>query len=150
MQKIYSIPFLKTGMIILFIFIIGAGIAPSGTVLAEESFRFKEITVEELLEGYEAGNYTTTEVVKAYLGQIAEYENFYNAFTVLNPDVLEAAEEIDERRRKGAEIGPLAGVPVVVKAAVNMAHFPATFGWAPLSPEAGGIQLMPAEDAPVV
>lgn len=117
---------------------------------AAEPFPFEEITVDELLEGYRTGRYTTEEVVKAYLDRIAKYEPFYNAFTMLNPNALAEAREIDRRRAAGEPLGRLAGIPIVIKESVDMAGFPQTMGWAPLSKEAGGIELIPERDAPVV
>ncbi|MCM3786256.1 amidase family protein [Neobacillus mesonae] len=119
-------------------------------VSAQEQFQLEEITVSELTAGYASGKYTTKQIVQAYLDRIEKYEGTYNAFTFMNENALKEAEEIDRLRSEGAELGPLAGVPVVIKEAVDVAGFPSTFGWAPLSKEAGGIELMPVEDAPVV
>ncbi|MBM7569993.1 amidase family protein [Aquibacillus albus] len=143
---------LKRIFLILAIFIVAtAGLTPVGSVFAaEDSFSLEEITVNELMTGYEEGDYTTEEVVQAYLERIAIYENTYNAFTFMNEDALEEAQEVDRLRAEGAELGPLAGVPIVIKEAVDVAGYPTTFGWAPLSKEAGGIELMPTMDAPIV
>mgnify|MGYP001326928103 CR=1 FL=1 len=116
---------------------------------AAEPFPYEEITVNQLLKGYSNGTYTTEEVVQAYLDRIETYESSYNAFTVLNPDAIEQAREIDRRRAAGEPLGPLAGIPVVVKESVDMTGFPATFGWEALGPN-GSLQLIPAKDAPVV
>ena len=117
---------------------------------AGDPFPYEEITVDELLSGYESGDYTTEEVVQAHLDRIAKYEPKYNAFTVLNPNVLEEAREIDRKRKAGEKLGPLAGVPIVIKESVDVAGFPSTMGWEPLAPEKGGIALIPEKDAPVV
>jgi len=127
-----------------------AGSLVTASAFAAAPFPFEEITVDELLKGYASGDFTAEEVVRAYLERIAKYESKYNAFTVLNPNVLEEAREIDRKRKAGEKLGPLAGVPVVIKEAVDMAGFPSTMGWEPLAPEKGGITLIPAKDAPVV
>ena len=117
---------------------------------AEKNFQYEEITVAELLAGYKNGTFTTEAVVKAYLDRIALYEPNYNAFTMMNAKALEEAREVDRLRKAGETLGPLAGVPIVIKEAVDMAGFPSTMGWAPLSKEKGGIELIPELDAPVV
>ena len=117
---------------------------------AATKFKFEEITLSELQAGYKNGQYTAEEVVKAYLDRIDQYEPNYNAFTVMNAQALEKAREIDKRRAAGEPLGALAGVPIVIKEAVDMAGFPSTMGWAPLSKEKGGIELIPEFDAPVV
>ena len=115
----------------------------------KEGFRFEEVTVNQLLSSYEANEYTAEEVIQDYLNRIEQYEDTYNAFTYMNPHALEEAREIDRLRSEGEKLGPLAGVPVVIKEAVDVVGYPSTFGWAPLSPEAGGIELMPTKDAPI-
>jgi amidase/aspartyl-tRNA(Asn)/glutamyl-tRNA(Gln) amidotransferase subunit A len=108
---------------------------PNSNATAAESFKFEEITVKKLQEGYAKGEYTTVEVVQAYLDRIQRYEPNYNAFTTMNAKALDEAREIDRKRAAGEPLGPLAGVPIVIKEAVDMAGFPSTMGWAPLSPE---------------
>jgi len=119
-------------------------------VTAAEAFRFEEITVDELMEGYEKGEYTVEEVVTAYLERIEQYEPMYNAFTIMNPNIIEEAREIDRLRAAEKPLGPLAGVPIVIKEAVDIAGYPSTMGWEPLASELGGIELIPERDAPVV
>lgn len=114
------------------------------------SFPYEEITLDRLQAGYANGDYTTEQVVKAYLDRISVYEPNYNAFTMMNAKALEEAREIDKRRAAGEKLGPLAGIPIVIKEAVDMAGFPSTMGWEPLAPQKGGIELIPERDAPVV
>src|SRR5690606_35799436 len=68
-----------------------AGSLVTASAFAAAPFPFEEITVDELLKGYASGDFTAEEVVRAYLERIAKYESKYNAFTVLNPNVLEEA-----------------------------------------------------------
>ncbi|MCI3921578.1 amidase [Paenibacillus sp. TRM 82003] len=117
---------------------------------ADETFLFEEMTLKQLQAGYAEGEYTAEEVVQAYLDRIAIYEPSYNAFTIMNEKALEEAREIDRKRAAGEELGKLAGVPIVMKEAVDMAGFPSTMGWEPLSEALGGIKLIPETDAPVV
>lgn len=118
--------------------------------LVNERFRYEEVTVDELRAGYEQGEFTAQEVVQTFLNRIEQYEAAYNAFTFMNPDAVDEAKEIDRLRAEGEELGLLAGIPIVIKEAVDVAGFPSTFGWAPLSKTAGGIELMPTKDATIV
>ncbi|WP_252315775.1 amidase [Sinobaca sp. H24] len=130
----------------------GASVAfsPLSTASAEEAFPLEEITAAELKQGFESGEYSSEEVVQSYLDRIAIYEDTYNAFTFMNTDALEEAKKIDSMRENGEPLGELAGVPIVIKEAVDVEGFPTTFGWAPLSEEAGGIGLAPTSDAPII
>ncbi|SEM21737.1 amidase/aspartyl-tRNA(Asn)/glutamyl-tRNA(Gln) amidotransferase subunit A [Mesobacillus persicus] len=115
-----------------------------------DDFPLKEVTVKELMTGYEEGRFTSEAVVQSYLNRIEIYEKNYNAFTFMNTNALEEAREIDRLRSEGKTLGPLAGVPIVIKEAVDVEGFPSTFGWAPLCKETGGIELLPKKDASIV
>jgi aspartyl-tRNA(Asn)/glutamyl-tRNA(Gln) amidotransferase subunit A len=109
-----------------------------------------ELTVEQVQAGFASGAFTSELLTQAFLDRIATYNPSYNAIVFLNPDALNDARAIDKRRAAGEKLGPLAGVPVVVKDAMDMAGFPTTGGWSLLYSKTGGIDLMPATDAPVV
>ena len=109
-----------------------------------------DLTIADVQRGFSEGQFTAESLARAHLARIETYEPAYNAFTFLNPDALADARAIDARRAAGEKLGPLAGVPVVVKEAMDMVGFPSTMGWAPLSSKAGGVDLMPERDAPVV
>ncbi|GAB0115167.1 amidase [Acidisoma sp. C75] len=109
-----------------------------------------ELTLDEVQQAFAAGHYTSEALTQACLDRIALYNASYNAIIFLNPDALSDARAIDARRAAGEALGPLAGVPVVVKDAMDMVGFPTTGGWRLLYSGAGGVDLMPARDAPVV
>src|SRR5258706_1766839 len=68
-----------------------------------------------------------------------------NAFIALEPArVLEAARARDLRRRSGAKLGPIFGLPIPVKDSVNTRDYPTTGGTPALR------HFRPAQDAPVV
>ncbi len=108
------------------------------------------LTVEDIQAGFASGAYTAQSLVEASLDRVARYNTRYNAIIILNPSALDDAKEIDKRRAAGECLGPLAGVPVVVKDTIDMAGFPTTAGWSLLCGEVGGVELVPERDAPVV
>ncbi|WP_085507347.1 amidase [Thalassobacillus devorans] len=110
----------------------------------------KELTVNDLRQGYKNGAFTVSQVVQAHLERIEEFEDTYNAFTFINEHALQEASEIQDRINKKQSPGRLAGVPVVIKETVDVTGFPSTFGWEGFSKEAGGIELLPQVDAPIV
>lgn len=151
MRTPYRFFALKRSVSVALLFLLVAALLPyTPAASAADEFQFEEITLQELQAGYANGDYTAEKVVQAYLDRIQTYEPNYNAFTTMNTKALEEAREIDRRRAEGETLGSLAGVPIVIKEAVDMAGFPSTMGWAPLSKEKGGIQLIPETDAPVV
>ncbi len=109
-----------------------------------------ELTAEQAQSAFASGAITSEALTQAFLDRIAEHNPHYNAIIFLNPDALADAREIDRRRAAGEALGPLAGVPVVVKDPMDMAGFPTTGGWSLLHGKTGGVDLMPGTDSPVV
>lgn len=108
------------------------------------------LTVQSVQEGFAAGRFTAESLARACFEQIETYNAKYNAIIFLNEAALDDAREIDRRRAAGELLGPLAGVPVVIKDPMDMVGFPTTAGWSQLYSKTGGVDLMPATDAPVV
>ncbi|MBS0558851.1 MAG: amidase [Proteobacteria bacterium] len=108
------------------------------------------ITVTQAQEGFRAGTLTAEALTQACLDRINEYDPNYNAFIFRNPSALDDARAIDRRRQAGEALGPLAGIPIAVKDTMDTVGYPSTGGWRLLCSRAGGIDLMPATDAPVV
>jgi len=109
-----------------------------------------ELTLEQAQAAFASGATTSEALTQAFLNRIAECNPQYNAIIFLNPDALADARAIDRRRAAGEALGPLAGVPVVVKDPMDMVGFPTTAGWLLLYSKTGGVDLMPGTDAPVV
>ncbi|BBU30291.1 amidase [Burkholderia sp. THE68] len=118
--------------------------------LAGADVDLTSLTVERIQEGFRTGHFTAESLAKACLSRIEQYNPKFNALIFLNPDALDDAREIDRRRAAGENLGPLAGVPVVIKDAMDMVGFPTTAGWSKLYSAKGGVDLLPERDAPVV
>ncbi len=110
----------------------------------------ERLTIEALLEKYKIGAFSAEDVTKATLARIKKYEPSYNAFTFIAKDALEQARTIDKRRAAGEKLGPLAGVPYIIKESIDTKGIPSTAGWAALNPDMGGVALIPARDATLV
>ncbi len=114
------------------------------------SIDLTELTVEQIQEGFASGAFTSEMLTKAYLERIAEFNPSYNAIIFHNESAVDDARAVDKRRAAGEKLGPLAGVPIVVKDAMDMKGFPTTGGWSLLYSKTGGVDLMPETDSPVV
>lgn len=119
--------------------------------MTDTSMKFDpvEMTVADAQAALASG-VTAEALAQAFLDRIATYNPYYNAIIVMNPDALDDARTIDKRRAAGEKLGPLAGVPVVIKDTMDVAGLPTTAGWHFLSAQAGGVDLIPATDSPVV
>lgn len=89
---------------------------------ASDDFQFNEVTIETLQEQMANGSLSATVLTQAYLNRIAKLDQGgpkINAVIELNPDALYIAKEMDELRKTGKVLGPLHGLPVLIKDNIN-------------------------------
>ena len=73
-------------------------------------------STSQLLQQLTSGELAATSLVATCLDRIASEDERVGAFLHIDRDgAIEQAARIDERRRVGEELGPLAGIPVAVK-----------------------------------
>jgi amidase len=87
-----------------------------------------------------AGTLRSAELVGFYLERIERHNPALGAVISVSQDAAEQAAAVDQARAAGAELGPLAGIPVLIKDNISVAGSPATAG----SP---ALARAPAEDA---
>src|SRR5206468_1873383 len=79
---------------------------------------YNEFTVAQLQAEMAAGRLTSVQLTQFYLDRIAALDQAgpnVNSVIELNPDALQLARSADSRRAKGKGIGPLDGIPVLLK-----------------------------------
>ncbi|KAI1613970.1 amidase [Exophiala viscosa] len=74
-----------------------------------------EATTEDLITGLESGLFTSVDLVTAYIDRIMEVNGTLRMVTQLNPDALSIAAELDAMRANGTVLGPLHGIPILIK-----------------------------------
>ena len=74
------------------------------------------------------GDITSAELVSGYLARIGELDKKTNSVLALNPNALAEAKSVDKQFASGAELGPLAGIPVLLKDNIESAEMPTTVG----------------------
>src|SRR5438128_1657327 len=88
-----------------------------------------ECTGTELVARLARGETTSETVTSAYLDSIRQHDSQIKAFLHVDDEhALEQARAIDAKRKQGAPLGPLAGVPVAVKDVLCTAGQPTTCG----------------------
>ncbi|MDR0284280.1 MAG: Asp-tRNA(Asn)/Glu-tRNA(Gln) amidotransferase subunit GatA [Propionibacteriaceae bacterium] len=87
------------------------------------------LTAARLAALIRTGEVSSEEVTRAHLDQIAAVDDRVHAFLHVDTDrALEVARRVDAKRRAGAPLGPLAGVPVAVKDLFAYVGAPTTCG----------------------
>jgi amidase len=80
--------------------------------------RLNEATVQQLQAMMASGELTSVELTQYYLQRILKLDQNgpgVNAVIELNPDALAAAKQADQQREHGKVLGPLHGIPVLLK-----------------------------------
>ncbi|HWS67309.1 MAG TPA: amidase [Steroidobacteraceae bacterium] len=88
----------------------------------DDGFPFLEATVAQLQARMASGELTSVQLTRAYLERIHNLDssaNGVNAIIELNPDALAMARKADDDRSHGKVLGPLHGIPVLLKANVD-------------------------------
>lgn len=73
------------------------------------------VTLDELDAGLRAGRFSSVDLVKAYISRILEVNGTLHCVTELNPDALSIAADLDAQRKSGKVLGPLHGIPILIK-----------------------------------
>ena len=87
-----------------------------------------EATVTRLAEALADGSLTAVALSDFYAARIARLNPDLRAVITVSPAAAAEAAASDERRVRGASLGPLDGIPVLVKDNVSAAGMPATAG----------------------
>ena len=88
-----------------------------------------DLSAGQIAAGIAAGDFSAREAVDAHLARIEEVDPRLNA--VIYRRFIEARQEadaIDAARRRGKQLGPLAGVPITIKECLDVAGTAATLG----------------------
>lgn len=108
----------------------------------------EEASIADIQAAYREGRLSAHDVVAASLARIAAYDKkgpYINSIITINPKALQEADAMDARyRATGKFIGPLHGIPVVIKDNLDAAGMPMTNGFQ------GWKNYYPPSDAPVV
>lgn len=112
------------------------------------SIEFKEIDIESIRNGLIDKKFTIKDLVEYYLDRISNFDRSgprINSIVNINKGVLEEAEKMDQVFEKENKlIGPLHGIPIVVKDQIETKDIPTTFGSIAFS------KYSPREDATVI
>ena len=110
----------------LFASILSSGCEPRTAEKAK--LNIEELTVAKAHRGFENGDFTSEDLVAAYLERIEEYNGKINAITFINPNALQEARALDAEYKKTGKLRPLHGIPIIVKDNFNTKGMPTTAG----------------------
>ena len=92
--------------------------APGNSQSQPKSFRLMEATIEDIHAAYKSGQLTSHQLVQLYLDRIEAYDKkgpAINSIITLNPKALDEADKLDAAFKTSGFVGPLHGIPVLIK-----------------------------------
>src|SRR5262245_13179655 len=95
------------------------------------SFNILETTIEQVHAAYKSGELTCRQLVQMYLDRIEAYDKkgpAINAIITLNPDALKEADRLDTAFKSSGWVGPLHGIPIIMKDQGDATPMPTTLG----------------------
>ena len=96
-----------------------------------EPFEILEATIEDIHNAYQSGQLTARELVQLYLDRIEAYDRngpLINSIINVNPQALEEADKLDAAFQSSGLVGPLHGIPVILKDQIDAAGVQTTMG----------------------
>ena len=106
-----------------------------------DSFDLLEATVDDVHAAMDAGELTAEALVDRYLARIDEYDGDLNSILTVNDDARGRAKRLDSRFETDGFVGPLHGIPIVLKDNQDTHDMPTTAGSRALA------ESTPSEDA---
>ena len=83
-----------------------------------QPFHLEEATIDSVHNAYRSGRLTSHQLVQLYLNRIEAYDKkgpAINAIITVNPKALEEADRLDAAFKASGFVGPLHGIPVILK-----------------------------------
>jgi len=112
----------------------------------EDEFDIIEATIEEVHSALRTGEISSQEIVEQYLNRIDTYDRNgpkLNSVVTINENAVDRAAELDDKMEKDGFVGPLHGIPVLLKDQAETAGLRTTFG------SEAAEDYVPTEDATV-
>ena len=113
----------------------------AAAALAAAPYPVAEKSVAQIAADLSGGRTTSVAVVQAYLARIDAIDTHgvaLRSIIVVNPGVLAEARAADAARAGGRQLGPLAGIPVLIKDNIEAAGMPTTAGSLALAANGSG------------
>lgn len=108
-----------------------AGTSPGHAQDRQNTFQIVETTIDDIHAAFKSGKLTAHQLVQAYLDRIAAFDKGgpnINSIITLNDHALDDADRLDSAYRASGLIGPLHGIPILVKDEIDTAGMPTTLG----------------------
>ena len=94
-------------------------------------FNVIETTIDDIHSAYQSGQLTARQLVQTYLDRISAYDKqgpAINAIITINSSALDEADRLDAAFKASGFVGPLHGIPIIIKDQADARGMPTTLG----------------------
>ena len=94
-------------------------------------FNLLEATIDDIHSAYKSGQLSARQLVQMYLDRIEAYDKkgpAINAIITLNDHALDEADQLDAKFQASGFVGPLHGIPILIKDQADTKGMPTTLG----------------------
>ncbi|HSE87563.1 MAG TPA: amidase family protein [Candidatus Binatia bacterium] len=94
-------------------------------------FNLVEATIDDIHAAYKSGQLTCHQLVQMYVDRIEAFDKkgpAINAIITVNFDAIKEADRLDAAYKASGPVGPLHGIPVIVKDQADVKGMPTTLG----------------------
>jgi Asp-tRNA(Asn)/Glu-tRNA(Gln) amidotransferase A subunit family amidase len=105
--------------------------ASEDTPAPSEPFQLLEANIEDIHNAYRSRQLTARQLVQRYLDRIEAYDKNgprINSIITVNPVALEDADRLDASLESSGFVGPLHGIPIIIKDQIDTEGMPTTMG----------------------
>jgi indoleacetamide hydrolase len=102
--------------------------APAAAAAPANNEQIVALSARVAADHIRRGDLSAERYAQALLGQYKAHTNLNTVTYIDEAKLAEDAREIDRARTRGAQLGPLAGLPIILKDNINTVGFPTTAG----------------------
>jgi Asp-tRNA(Asn)/Glu-tRNA(Gln) amidotransferase A subunit family amidase len=99
--------------------------------MAQGNFNVVEATIDDIHAAFKSGQLTCRQLIQMYLDRVEAFDKKgpnINALITVNTDALKEADRLDAAYKSSGAVGPLHGIPVIVKDQADVKGMPTTLG----------------------
>ena len=96
-----------------------------------EAFEIIDATVDSIHSAFKSGQLTCRQLVQMYIDRIERFDKSgpaINSVITISPTALAETDRLDEDRKASRPMGPLHGIPVILKDQIDAVGMPTTLG----------------------
>ncbi len=111
--------------------LIAAAFCAMVSITNAKDFKLEEATIEDIHVAMRDGKLTARRLAEMYLKRIEAYDKkgpSLNSVILVNPKALQVADDLDAAFKRSGPVGPLHGIPVLLKDNVDTRDMPTTGG----------------------